>query len=211
MPTLVKIPYDEAEKLMEEGDILLFRSTGIISALIKMAGQGAYSHAAITAKNNGYTSCIEFREWFSSREINLKNYFLDCKRKKTEIDIYRPIPIFGKLKFDFATQKIIYKEIKFNGKLVTNCMKKLTGLPYSYKRIWLLLKIKLFKWKILKNIEKITNDLPTDELIMPVCSTVIAHCFSVYGFDILYNKSDEYTEPSYIALSTRLCYLFTLD
>ena len=35
-----KIPYNEAKKLIKEGDVLLFRGKGIISWLIKRYGSG---------------------------------------------------------------------------------------------------------------------------------------------------------------------------
>lgn len=211
MAKYVYIRYDEAKELLQEGDIALFRTRGFISALIKMAGEGLYSHVAIASKHEDEFEIVEYREWFNGRTINLENYVRESKKSKTEIDIYRPIKIFSSIRFDSKTREFIEENKVFNAKQVTKCMRKLTGLPYSYRRIWLMLKIKLFRWHILWNIEKITNEIPTKEVIMPVCSTVLSHCFSINGFPILRTKSDEYTEPSDFSLSPRLNYLFTLN
>lgn len=205
------LKFEEAKHLLQEGDVLLFRGNGIISNLIKIAGEGNYSHVAIASNiENGDWEAVEFREWFGGRTINLENYVLYSINKKTFIDVYRSIDFYSCLRFDPEKKEIISNRWKFNGKLVTKCMRKLTGLPYSYKRIWIILKIKLFKIHLLRNLERITNDLPTDEIIYPVCSTVVAHCFAINNCVLLKNKSDQWMEPSDISKSPRLNYLFTL-
>lgn len=190
---------------------MLFRGNGIISSLIKIAGEGNYSHVAIASNiKNGDWEAIEFREWFGGRAINLENYIIDSINNKTFIDVYRSINFYGKLDFDPEKKEILSNRWEFDGKKITKCMRKLTGLPYSYKRIWIILKIKLFKIHLLRNLETITNDLPTNEIIYPVCSTVVAHCFAINNCLLLKNKSDQWMEPSDISKSPRLNYLFTL-
>lgn len=211
MPARVRIPYTKAYNLIQEGDVLLFRNHGIISSLIKMAGAGEYSHVAVVSRHNGYWEAVEFREWYGGRAINLVNYLKDCKKSKNEIDVYRVSPQISKLYYDEDSEIVSYIKTDFDGKAITNCMRELTGLPYSYKRILLLLKIKLFKWHILWDMEKITSEIPSKEIIYPVCSTVLAHCFSNNGWPILRRKSDQYTEPNDFAISPRLNYLFTLS
>lgn len=207
----IKVPFKQAKNILKEGDVLLFRGSGIISDLIKIAGAGAYSHVAIASCVNDEWEAIEFREWLGGRSVNLHNYLLDSFRDKSYIDVYRSTDIYTSLFFDYINKKFIRRKTKFDGKKVTQCMRNLTGLPYSYKRILMILQIKLFKLNLLKNIEKITNNTPTKEVIYPVCSTVISHCFSKNGFGLLKNRSDEYMEPSDISRSPYLNYLFTLD
>ena len=211
MPNSIYLSYVEAKELIQEGDILLFRGTGLISSFIKMAGEGEYSHIAVASRHNGTWEAVEFREWYGGRTVNLENYIRECKKSKTEIDIYRPTNIFRSIKFDYKTREFLFIDKDFNGKIVTDCMRNLTGLPYSYRRIWLIFKIKLFRWHILWDIKKITNEIPTQEVIYPVCSTVLEHCFAIKGFPILKRKSDQFTEPSDFSRSPRLNYLFTLD
>lgn len=207
----IKIPFEQAKDLLKEGDILLFRGSGIISNLIKIAGAGAYSHVAIASCVNDEWEVIEFREWLGGRSVNLYNYLIDSIKSKSYIDVYRSTDEYTSLFFNYIDKKLIRKKVKFDGKKVTQCMRNLTGLPYSYKRIFLILKIKLFKLNLLRNIEKITSNIPTDEIVYPVCSTVISHCFSRNKFGLLKNRSDEYMEPSDISRSPYLNYLFTLD
>ena len=205
----VYIPYIEADQLIEEGDVLLFRSTGFIASFIKGITQSEYSHVAIASRHNGNWEVVEFREWFGGRVIDFENYLKLSKESKTEIDIYRPCPHFSKLVFNKETKEVEYSKVKYNGKEITSCMRDFTGLPYSYKRIWLILKIHLFRIHVLNNLDKITNELPSKELIYPVCSTIAAHCFAKKGYPIIKNKSDQYTEPAHFATSPRLNYLFT--
>lgn len=210
MEKIVYREYLEAKPLLEDGDILLFRGTGFISNLIKIAGAGQYSHVAIASKVNDHWEAVEFREWYGGRSINLKNYIESSEKSKTKIDVYRSDPFYTTVIFNEKTNDFDYLKKKFVPKDVTTCMREYTGLPYSYRRIWLILKIKLFKWKILTNSDILTKNLPTKEIIFPVCSTILSHCFSKNGYPLLNNKSDEYIEPSHISLSSRLNYLFTL-
>lgn len=206
----VYLPYLEAKELIQEGDILLFRATGFISTLIKIAGEGEYSHVAIASRHNGDWEVVEFREWYGGRTIDLENYISESKKNKTEIDVFRPINLFATIKFDMVTREFVDFKKTYDGKLITKCMRKLTGFPYSYKRIWLIMKIKLFRWHMLRNMDKITNEIPTDEVVYPVCSTVLSHCMTINGFPILRRRSDEYIEPSNFSISPRLNYIFTL-
>lgn len=206
----IYLSYKDAASLIQEGDILLFRGTGFISNLIKMAGEGEYSHVAIASRHNGHWEAVEFREWYGGRTISLENYIAECAKCKTEIDVYRPNDTFTSIRFDGVTREFITHKLKFNGKEITNCMRHLTGFPYSYKRIWLILKIKLFKWRILMDSEKITNEIPTKEIVYPVCSTVLAHCLAINNYLVLRRKSDQYIEPSDFSISPRLNYAFTL-
>lgn len=205
----VYIPYSEAEFLIEEGDVLLFRGTGLISNLIKSVTQSEYSHVAIASRHNGNWEIVEFREWFGGRIIDFENYLRQSQASKTEIDVYRPCSHFSKLIFNSETKEVEYKRIKFDGKKITRCMRDYTGLPYSYKRIWLILKIHLFKLHALSNLDKITNELPNKELIYPVCSTISSHCFTKNDYQLLRNRNDQYIEPGHFANSPRLNYLFT--
>lgn len=211
MSRFLYVPYHLAQSLLLEGDVLLFAGSGIVSALIKISGVGEYSHVAVASKHNGDWEAVEYREWYGGRIINLLNYIKECKNENTRIDVYRPSPKISYIYFDSYLKQTIFKEYQFDGKKITDCMRKLTGLPYSYKRLWLILKMKLFKWKILTNIDQITKEIPSEEPLYPVCSTVVAHCFSKNGWPILKRRSDEYIEPSHFSISPRLNYIFTLD
>lgn len=207
----MKINFAEGKHLIKEGDILLYRGTGIISRFIKSFTNGKYSHCAIASWHNGdynppLLECIEFREMFGGRTTSLEvqvNTYPDI------IDVYRPNPYFYSLHLD-SSHKVNEIEHKYNGKLVTDCMRRMTGLPYGYKRVWYIAKLKLAGIRMFYNYDDLFHD-DVGEVIYPVCSTILAHCFNKFGFDVVKNKSDEYTEPSDFSRSTQLNYLFTLS
>ena len=209
---LIYKPYDEVENLIEEGDILLFRGQGWISKLLKISAESVHSHVAIASWHNGSSEfppileCVEFKEGKGGRAVNLKRQveYNDCL-----IDVFRPIPFMTTLKYDSDNSVVNVVREEFNGKLVTNTMRQLSGLPYGYKRIWWIAKHKMVGFRLFYSKEDLVND-EIQDIIYPVCSTAIAHSFSKHGYDLIKNKSDEYTEPGHIALSPRLGYLFTL-
>lgn len=89
------VKYSAAKHLIKEGDILLFRGTGIISRMVKIAGGGLYSHVGIASKYLDKTDheykieCLEFREWIGSRAVSLEMY---VHNKPAVIDVFRPLP-----------------------------------------------------------------------------------------------------------------------
>ena len=89
-------------------------------------------------------------------------------------------------------------------------MRKMTGLPYGWKRIWWIAQYKLPVLRFFYKIEHLVDDTST-ELIYPVCSTAVAYSFSKEGFDLVHNRADKATEPSDLSRSPLLQYLFTIS
>jgi hypothetical protein len=210
----VILPYKEAKVLINEGDILLFRGTGWISKLIYTQTQTYYSHVALASWVNGRANtedgrleCVEFREWRGGRSISLKRAVDDHRGR---IDVYRPIPTFSKISFDQETKTTNLVKKDFNGRAVTDILRDLTGLPYGWKRIWWLIKYKLVGIRVfLIPIDTFIDDKVHD-IVYPVCSTTVAYAFNINDYDLIYNRSDSYTEPGDIAKSPRINYLFTI-
>ena len=209
---LVYRPYDEVEQLIKEGDVLLFRGQSWISKLLKISGEGVHTHVAIASWHNGDSEfspileCVEFKEGKGGRSVNLKRQIMenDCL-----IDVYRPIPSFTNVTYNRDAQTIDIEEKPYNGKLVTNTMRQMTGLPYGWRRIIWIAQHKMLGLRLFYSKENLVDDT-LKEMIYPVCSTAIAYSFSKHGYDLIKNKSDEWTEPSHIATSARLNYLLTL-
>jgi|15BtaG_2_1085339.scaffolds.fasta_scaffold00359_22 hypothetical protein len=211
----ILIPYSQAKTLIEEGDVLLFSGTSLVSRLIKRASEGDYSHVGIASWHNGsrkadaLLECVEFSEQHGGRSLNMDVYVKNDKRR---IDVFRPIPSFSNIEFDHKTLTTTHVKNKFDAKSVTRSMRELTGLPYGWKRILWIAKHKLPILRLFYSVDSIVKDgNGKKDIIYPVCSTSIAHAFSKSGADLVYHRSDEWTEPSDIARSTRLNYLFTLD
>lgn len=217
----ILIPFQEAISLLKEGDVLLFRGRGFISKIIGAASETPYSHVAIASFLNGVDSiwmCVEFREGSpiaglfnknaagGGRLISLENV---VKEYPSQIDVYRPIREFDKIVFNPTTHSTVSIRNQFNGKKVTNVMKKLTGLPYGWRRIWWMIKRKLILFRWFSKQDLIIDDVK--DIVYPVCSTAVAYAFNINGYDLIKNRSDEATEPGDIAKSARLNYLFTLQ
>jgi hypothetical protein len=201
-----KLNYAQAIKYLKEGDVLLFRGHGLISAFIKRFGEGKYSHVGIASKHEDIWECVEFREWKGGRSVNLEKYVEICG---CEIDVYRPISS-RKIIIAKTPGSIEEREIPLEATMVTKCMRKMTGLPYGWKRIWWIATHKIPILRFLYNIESVTNDRYKD-LIYPICSTAVAYAFNSVGYDLIHNRSDEYTEPSDLATSALIFYLFTIS
>lgn len=208
----VILPWEESKILIREGDVLLFRGTSWISKLISSQGETPYSHVGLASWVNGESGtlegqleCVEFREFKGSRAVNLYNVL---REYPNSIDVYRPIEYFSKWVFNPETHETHLIRSEFNGKKVTKIMRKLSGLPYSYRRIWWMIKKRLVFFRLL-NKNYLADDTLKD-VIYPVCSTAVSYAFSYHDYDLLNNRSDEAMEPSDIARSSRLSYLFTI-
>ena len=207
----INLSYDDAERLITEGDVLIFRGQGWVSKLLGISGQSSYTHVAIASWVNGthdpILELIEMKEFKGGRSVNLRR---QVEKNNCRIDVYRPVPFFSSLSYNEDSQEIEIKRVEFDGKLVTGTMRRtISGMPYSWKRIWWLAKKSLVGFRLFFNLQDIMND-EVQDIVHPVCSTAIAYSFSVHDFDLINNKSDEHSEPGDIARSGRLNYLFTL-
>lgn len=202
------VAFDDAKKLLQEGDVLLFEGVGISSFIIKHLGEGKYSHAGIASSvtTNGdiIWECIEFREKTGGRSVNLKSYL---SQKNIKIDVFRPVS--SKKIVIWVDNTLQEKEIPFNGRRVTTAMRKMTGLPYGWRRLLWIAKHEMPFLRFFYNIQTLIDD-NTQRLIYPVCSTAVSYSFSTIGYDLTHHKSDNYMEPSDIARSALLFYIFTL-
>ena len=200
-----------AKEYIQEGDVLLFRGKGFVPYLIKVASQGPYTHVGLASwvfNRNGnaeYLECVEFREWKGGRAVNLEK---QVKFYNKQIDVYRATnPFYENY---FLDGEIHTVEHRFWGRSVTNCLREVTGIPYGWKRIWWLGKHHFLGTRLWLPKESDEDNLE-EELIYPVCSTIIAHCYHKHFTDLTHNRSNSRMEPSDIARSPLLNYLFTLE
>ncbi len=193
--------FDEAKSLIQEGDVLLFQGQALFSKLIQSASQSKYSHVALASWSPGNTilECLEFREKRGGRSVNL------ATQLGTPIDVYRAVPEF--LTLEFLHGKVISTKHQFNGRDITDCMRKHTGLPYGWQRILWLLRFHIIGFRLFA---KDHNDKLKENLVYPVCSTAVAYCFHKNYVDLTHNRSNSRMEPADIARSPLLNYLFTV-
>lgn len=205
----ISVPFSEAKSLLREGDVLLFRGRGLASFFIQRAGEGKYSHVGVASAHgdNGgkFWECVEFREWKGGRTISLERY---VQQNSGVIDVYRPKSCIQKAYFDSPSSWGEY-EACFDGKKVTNLMRKMTGLPYGWKRIWWIATRKIPFLRFLYDVDSIVKDYD-EQLVYPVCSTAVSYCFSRIDYDLTHHRSDNAMEPNDVARSPLLHYFFTL-
>ena len=205
------IPFTKARNLIEEGDVLLYRNSGFIPYLIKAATQGPYTHVGLASwvydktGSQSYLECVEFREWKGGRAVNLAQQVRFYNR---QIDVYRATSPFCDLSFKGG--EIKKKNIFLKGRKITNCLRSITGIPYGWRRIWWLGKHHFIGTRLWLPEESHDDELK-NEVVYPVCSTVVAHCYHANFTDLIHNRSNSRTEPSDIARSPILNYLFTLE
>jgi len=217
--------YDEAKPLINEADVLLFRGGGLASKIIGIASESPYTHVAVASWVNGRSNtpdgileCVEFKEgsfiasFFNKsaggggRTVNLGQRVSEQSGK---IDVYRPVPRATKWVYNEENNTFDLHTTDLNPRQVTDTMRRMTGLPYGWRRIWWIAKHKLAAFRIFSDVDSlIVDDL--EDLIYPVCSTTVAYAFNKSDYDLMNNRSDEWTEPGDVARSSRLSYLFTL-
>jgi hypothetical protein len=209
------VSFKHAKNLIEEGDFLLFRSGGgFISWLINRAGETTYSHIGICSwhfsqdKTLGLLECVEFRELYGGRTISLERY---VEQNDKRIDVYRPASPIKTLWLDNDSMKVVSKEAMYDGKLITNEMRQLTGLPYGYRRILWIASHKLPILRAFYDITSVMNDEESNGEVYPVCSSILAFCSTKLGYDFTKNRGDQWMEPSDFARSSYLNYILTLS
>ena len=206
---MIVLPFKKARNFLKEADVLLFRGTSFVSQILKRATSGRYSHVGIASSvgSNGgkIWECLEVREYRGGRAINLEQYL----KIDGSIDVYRPANRKRIYTYNPQTKIIQGKIVKLDHKKVTNIMRRMTGLPYGWRRIAWMAQHHIPGLRWFYNIESTVDDT-TKELIYPVCSTAVAYSFSANGFDLIHERSDVSTSPSDISRSPLLSPLFTI-
>jgi len=205
------LKYETAKPLIEEGDVLLFRSNHWYSFFIKRVSQSLYSHAALASWHSdngdkGILEIIEFHLFSGGATKNLQNM---VEQYPKIIDVYRPSPVRYDLEY-CQDNGVLVNEHKYDGKAVTNTMRKLTALPYSLLKIGILAKGYSFGLRLLNNVKAISDDT-LKRSFSYVCSTSVAHSMNANGYDLVKNLADGKTKPGDLASSSSLNYLFTLE
>lgn len=200
------VPYDKAQHLIKEGDILLFRGRGLISRIIEWIGRGRYSHAALASIFPPIIECVEFREFKGGRSVNLMH---EVEQYPNLIDVYRPV---SKMRYAVVSNDgsdiTIEEQWKvFDGKKATNALRELTGLSYNWKLIWRLARYWI---PIERLLVQPSYDDSADNRFNPVCSTAVARVIHSTFTDLVPNLADFEVTPDDLSRSALLNYLFTL-
>lgn len=206
---IIKIPYTQAKPLLKDGDVALFRGKTIFSWFLKKAGGSPYSHVGCIGRRGDYVELIELKEFIGGRIISFDRILSPYNGL---IDIYRPAQSITVPKL-VQVNDVWHQEIEtfnFNGAIIAQCMRELAGAGYDWGSIAKLSRVHfLFIRWFFRNNKDILTDKPTFLYNKYFCSDSVSKCFRENYHDLVKNRSDKGTDPSDVARSTLLNYIFT--
>ena len=199
------IKYDQAKELIQEGDILLFRGSGVIGFLIKRYTGGVHSHVALAHKDGDVLECVEFREFMGGRSVSLKS---QVDNSPLNIDVFRPVKSISYEEMDAeGNTKLIEKNYtEETASAMTEDIIKWTGQPYGWSNIW-----KMFL-RFIPGTRLFQQNINDDEVAKAkVCSTAVTVALRRNFMDPVPYLADDRVSPADLARSPILQYLYTID
>lgn len=197
------VDFSKAKELIKEGDILLFRGSGLISFLITRYTGGVHSHVAIAHWDDDVLECVEFREFIGGRTVVLKG---QVKKNPKNIDVFRPVRSITYDQID--GEDVVSIEKNFTEEVSLKTSKDIirwTGQRYGWKNI-----LGMFIRFVpgLRLLRQNTND--EDVTKAKVCSTAVALSLRNNFIDPVPFLADDRVSPADLARSPLLQYLFTI-
>jgi hypothetical protein len=181
------VPYHKVRDQIRDGDLLLFRRRGLISAL----GRGDHSHAAKAAWWESDLFCLEVRSWYGGRAVTLSS---QVRRYPGRIDVFEVNPEDRWPQYDRRGA------VRF--------MRRLAGCDYGYGGVAVaaLLHLPVVRMFVRANVDDRAIDRRP-----PFCSHACAMADRLGGgVDPVPHLADWLTEPSDLARSPFYRYRFTL-
>ena len=199
-----KIKYAQAKELIQEGDILLFRGSGIIGALIKRYTGGVHSHVALAHKDGDILECVEFREFIGGRSVALKS---QVDNAPLSIDVFRPVKSisYEEMDADGNVTLIEKKYTKETASAMTEDIIRWTGQPYGWKNIWMML------LRFIPGARLFQQNTDDEVAKAKVCSTAVTVALRRNYMDPVPYLADDRVSPADLARSPLLQYLFTIN
>jgi len=185
-PPTIRLSYALARAHIGDGDLLLFRSHGLIAA----AGRSVYSHAGKAAWWGADLFCIEVHELAGGRAVTLES---QIRRRPGRIDLYRvnPCNLAG---YDRRGSVIF--------------MRKFCGCGYGWRNLG---RIALRHLPLFRLLVRPGMSDAEVTLSHPTCAHAIAMADRLGGgVDPVPNLADRLTEPADLARSRLYKYQFTL-
>lgn len=184
-------PYAEAHSLIEDGDVLLFRSRGGIWGLIAKMGRSEYTHVGVAGWWRGHVMLVEMTSK-GGRAISLANV---VDRWPGVVDVYRLNTRLSPMTLQNAQYTILSKMIE------------ITSRVYGK---WHLFKVSLYHAPFIRLFLE-PHQLDTEKVEgEPFCSEAVSEAYLSADFDLVPNLANCFTEPADIGRSAILSYQFTL-
>ena len=199
------VKFEKAKDILQEGDILLFRGSGLISFLIQRYTGGLHSHVALASKNKDTWMCVEFREFKGGRSVSLHS---QVKDNPTNIDVFRPVNSvsYQEMIYDGTIKNVDKNYTPEVAAAMTGDVIKWTGQPYGWKNIFQMFMRFIPGARIFK---QDTND--DDVTKAKVCSTAVTVALRKEFMDPVPYLADDRVSPADLARSPIIQYLFTID
>ncbi|TWU30211.1 hypothetical protein [Bythopirellula polymerisocia] len=195
---MVKLQKQKLVRLSEtasqiwNGDLLLFRGSGLIARLIGTAGRSPYTHAARAIWWGDTLFCCEVRELKGGRAVTLAS---QVRKFPGRIDVFATNPDNRWAEYDRhgAIQHML----------------QLTGCDYGYAGLLEAALLHVPLWRIL--VRPATDDAEVTRR-PPFCSEACAMADRIGGrVDPVPHLADRITEPADLARSSFYRYRFTLE
>jgi len=174
-----------------DGDLLLFRGSGVISRMIGTAGRSEYTHAARAVWWGDLLFCCEVRELKGGRAVTLES---QVRKYSGAIDVFETNP------------QRRWREFDRHG--AVQYMRRLAGCDYGYFGVLKAALRHLPLWRFL--VRPDMNDKRQTSQ-PPYCSQACAMADRIGGrVDPVPHLADRLTEPADLARSPFYRYRFTL-
>jgi hypothetical protein len=183
-----RVKFSEARSRIEHGDVLLYRGSGVIGQMLRVAGRSHYSHAAIVSlEGEREPQVIEVREFIGGRVTALRHQVSDFSGR---IDLYRPMYVPLEVRREIVKQA---RELAWPGR-------------YGW---WAIFKCGLLHLPFVRWLSSV--DAEEREDMLPHCSGLVSRAFRSCSRDLCPNLPDHLTEPGDIGRSALLECQFTLE
>jgi hypothetical protein len=204
----VLIPLRDAAPHLLDGDVVLFRGTGLVATCIAVAGLSEYAHAGMIGRVNGDYANLMLYEmlWSGGAGTTLAS---QVAKRPGLLDVYRVSDSHTKYAWAAPAKMQVWMHCTLDRKKAVAIMRGFCR-PGEYGKMHLL-------WTALTRIPVIrffcrppTNDELEDRTRPPYCSEAVAFALRKSFTDVVRNTPDHYTSPGALAQSPLLHYMFTL-
>lgn len=186
LPLRKLVRLGEVQHDLQDGDLLLFRSRGLIS----IAGRGVHSHAAKVAWWGGIPFCLEVREWYGGRAVTLVS----------QVDLFP-----GRIDLFRANPGGRWPE--YNAAASTRYLRQLAGCDYGYAAV---MEAALLHLPVVRTLVTAEVEDNAASRRPPFCSQACAMADRLAGgVDPAPYLADRLTEPADLARSPFYEYQFT--
>jgi len=193
----IVVSYDDrsVRRRIADGDVLLFRSRGLIWKTIAVAGRSEYTHAGMAGWWRNRLMLVEMTS--GGGRAQLLSHVAD--KWPGVVDVYR-----------FNAEHVVAHSHAWEV-ITTEALSQMIGITGSNYGWWNLLRASFYHLPFLRFMVSPNEQDAENSLWPPFCSQAVASAYRMTGVDLVPNLADRLTEPGDLARSALLQYQFTLE